>query len=142
MCPCNGRRLHLLPFGHRGHGPPHAPGFPLDDASGFWYFSLSLLFVTINLVAEERVFKPDNFLVFILYRRQEQEPAVHLLQPFHSTTTSTMRILVGVKRVIDYAVKVRVAADKKGTVLWNGSMWAAARNTGNILSYDNSLAFT
>jgi hypothetical protein len=53
-----------------------------------------------------------------------------------------MRILVGVKRVIDYAVKVRVAADKKGTVLWNGSMWAAARNTGNILSYDNSLAFT
>jgi electron transfer flavoprotein alpha/beta subunit len=25
-----------------------------------------------------------------------------------------MRILVGVKRVIDYAVKVRVAADKKG----------------------------
>lgn len=27
-----------------------------------------------------------------------------------------MRILVGVKRVIDYAVKVRVAADKKGTV--------------------------
>jgi electron transfer flavoprotein alpha/beta subunit len=28
-----------------------------------------------------------------------------------------MRILVGVKRVIDYAVKVRVAADKKGTVL-------------------------
>ena len=28
-----------------------------------------------------------------------------------------MRILVGVKRVIDYAVKVRVAADKKGTCL-------------------------
>jgi len=52
-----------------------------------------------------------------------------------------MRILVGVKRVIDYAVKVRVAADKKGTVLWNGSVWAAARNTGHILSYDNSLAF-
>lgn len=28
-----------------------------------------------------------------------------------------MRILVGVKRVIDYAVKVRVAADKKGTCI-------------------------
>lgn len=32
-------------------------------------------------------------------------------------TTATMRILVGVKRVIDYAVKVRVAADKKGMYL-------------------------
>lgn len=29
-----------------------------------------------------------------------------------------MRILVGVKRVIDYAVKVRVAADKKGAWPW------------------------
>lgn len=28
-----------------------------------------------------------------------------------------MRILVGVKRVIDYAVKVRVAADKKGALV-------------------------
>lgn len=40
-------------------------------------------------------------------------------QQTHSplSTALKMRILVGVKRVIDYAVKVRVAADKKGTLL-------------------------
>jgi len=31
--------------------------------------------------------------------------------------SANMRVLVGVKRVIDYAVKVRIAADKKGEFL-------------------------
>lgn len=33
-----------------------------------------------------------------------------------------MKILVGVKRVVDYAVKIRVSADKKGVELVNVKM--------------------
>ena len=33
-----------------------------------------------------------------------------------------MKILVGVKRVVDYAVKVRVSADRKGVELANVKM--------------------
>jgi hypothetical protein len=39
-----------------------------------------------------------------------------IISPDEETQPAAMRILVGVKRVIDYAVKVRVAADKKGAL--------------------------
>lgn len=38
------------------------------------------------------------------------------------STVLVMKILVGVKRVVDYAVKIRVSADKKGVELVNVKM--------------------
>jgi len=52
-----------------------------------------------------------------LHRQQQQRTRSNAAARSTCTFTTTMRILVGVKRVIDYAVKVRVAADKKGTCL-------------------------
>ncbi|KAM3574179.1 hypothetical protein VYU27_003898 [Nannochloropsis oceanica] len=54
-----------------------------------------------------------------LHRQQQQRTRSNAAARSTCTFTTTMRILVGVKRVIDYAVKVRVAADKKGVELNN-----------------------
>lgn len=40
----------------------------------------------------------------------------------HTKRSQRMKILVGVKRVIDYAVKVRVRPDKLGVVTQNVKM--------------------
>ena len=47
---------------------------------------------------------------------------IHISVETYSTNESRMRVLVGVKRVIDYAVKVNVMADKTGVQLQNVKM--------------------
>jgi electron transfer flavoprotein beta subunit len=53
-----------------------------------------------------------------------QKEKIALLFPIleNSPDNTMSRILVGVKRVVDYAVKVRIGADKKGVDLANVKM--------------------
>lgn len=50
------------------------------------------------------------------------EATFHISAPAFSYPLTTMRVLVPVKRVIDYAVKVRVLPDKSGVDLANVKM--------------------
>ena len=60
----------------------------------------------------------------------------------HHNHTTTMKVIVGVKRVIDYAVRVRVAADKTGVDLSNGTFFPSCYGLRATAALPRPLALT